>query len=163
VVTLAAIAVAVAVIVVLIAIHPPAQITLRLRHVAPLTMAACISEATHFGYSVDGARNICSFGKSRSWYHAVLTNKGQGAYPSCRATGFDRSGKAVFGGSLPFALGGFPAGLFARGHRSIAFYWYLPSNSTFAFLGMALVDARAGCGRPGFRPRVICGAAGHAE
>ena len=76
-------------VVALTAVHRPAQIALRMKPVPPLTMAACITEATHFGYSVVGARTICSFGKARSWYHAVLTNKGPGAYPSCGATVFE--------------------------------------------------------------------------
>lgn len=106
--------------------HRSAQITLRMKPAAPLTVAACVAEVGSYGYSAGAARNICAFGRARSWYHAVITNKGPGAYPSCQATAFDSHGKAVFSGALAFMFGGFPAGLFVPGYRSTAFDWYLP-------------------------------------
>jgi len=76
----------------------------------------------------EGGASICAPGEGRQWYHAVLINKGPGAYPECRATGFDAHGTAVFKGQLPLTFAGFPAGLFANAHRSTAFYWYLPQT-----------------------------------
>lgn len=107
----------------------PGQFVLRMRPVAPLTTTACISEARSYGYSAEGGASICAFGGGRQWYQAVLINKGPGAYPACQATGFDAHGTAVFTGQLPLTFAGFPAGLFAKGHRSTAFYWYLPQTT----------------------------------
>jgi len=97
---------------------------------APLSLDECITEARQDGgYSVLGARAMCVHDapRNRIWYHAVLSNRGEGAYPACAAQGFDSSGRIVYDGPLSFAFGGELAGLFAEGHRSIAFDWYLPS------------------------------------
>jgi len=109
--------------------HRPAQFTMQLRPAAALPTKACISEARRYGYSPPGAESICAAGGGRSWYHAVLTNRGPGAYPACEATGLDAHGKTIFNGQLVFLFGGIPAGLFAPGHRSITFDWYLPGKT----------------------------------
>jgi hypothetical protein len=107
----------------------PEQFTLRMRPAPPLTMTDCIAEATPYGYSSRGAARICSAGMARSWYHAVLKNNGGGDYPLCRAQAFDAAGNIVFSGHLVFDFGGRPAGLYAYGHRSVSFSWYLPDVS----------------------------------
>jgi hypothetical protein len=94
-----------------------------------LPIRVCIAEARRYGYSTWGAASICAASEGRSWYHAVLTNRGPGAYPACKATAFGTHGNAVFTGQLLFSFGGVPAGLFAPGHRSIAFDWYLPKKT----------------------------------
>jgi hypothetical protein len=109
--------------------HRPVQFTLQMKPALPPPTKACISEARRYGYSPAGAESICAAGRGRSWYHAVLTNRGPGAYPACKAAGLDANGKAVFNGQLLFLFGGIPAGLFALGHRSIAFDWYLPGKT----------------------------------
>jgi hypothetical protein len=70
------------------------------------TVAACVAEVNNYGYSAEAARNICAFGRARSWYHGVITNKGSGAYPSCEARAFDSHGKVVFSGQLAFMFAG---------------------------------------------------------
>jgi hypothetical protein len=107
----------------------PEQLTLRMSSAPPLTMTACIAEATPYGYSPDGAAEICSFGLGRSWYRAILKNNGGGAYPLCRAKAFDADSNIVFSGQLVFDFGGRPAGLYAYGRRSVSFSWYLPDVS----------------------------------
>jgi hypothetical protein len=109
--------------------HRPAQFTMQMRPALPLPTMTCISEARGYGYSPVGAGSICAAGKGRSWYHAVLTNRGSGAYPACEATGLDARGRAIFNGQLLFLFGGRPAGLFAPGHRSVTFDWYLPGKT----------------------------------
>ncbi len=90
----------------------------------------CVAEAQRFGgYSVAAATGMCRAGSNRAWYRGVITNSGPGAYPACTATAFDQQGNVVFHGPLVFMFGGFPAGLFAIGHRSIAFDWYLPDKA----------------------------------
>jgi hypothetical protein len=107
-----------------------AQITLRMSSRSTLGTTPCIAEARRFGgYSVAPATALCRVGSNREWYDAVITNSGPGAYPACTATAFDQQGNVVFHAPLSFALGGFPAGLFATGHRSIAFDWYLPGKA----------------------------------
>jgi hypothetical protein len=103
-----------------------AQLTLRMRPVPPLSMSACVAQAEPYGYTAQGAAHICAAGSGQSWYHAVLTNKGAGAYPACRITGFDAFGKAISHRQLYFQFGGGSAGLYAEGHTSTAFSWYLP-------------------------------------
>jgi hypothetical protein len=105
------------------------QLTLRMRPAPPLKMTECIAKATPHGYSPYGAAAICSLGKGRSWYRAVLNNSGGDAYPLCSAKAFDSRGNIVFSGQLVFDFGGFPAGLYAQGHRSVSFSWYLPNVS----------------------------------
>lgn len=109
-------------------LHPSrsARLTLRMRPVAALSVSACVAQAEPYGYTAQGAEHICAVGSAQSWYYAVLTNKGGGVYPTCRATGFDALGRAISHRQLFFQFGGKPAGLFAKGHTSIAFYWYLP-------------------------------------
>lgn len=107
----------------------PEQFTLRMRPAPPLTMTECIAEATPYGYSPRGATEICSAGMDRSWYHALLKNNGGGAYPLCTAKAFDADGNIVFSGQLDFDFGGHPAGLYAHGHRSMSFFWYVPDVS----------------------------------
>jgi hypothetical protein len=105
------------------------QFTLRLRPSAPLTMTACMAQAGRYGWPVSPERpSVCSLGIGRAWYHAVLTNHGAGAYPLCSATGFDSRRRIAFSGTLFFNFGGYPAGLYAGGHRSIVFSWYIPSH-----------------------------------
>jgi hypothetical protein len=58
-----------------------------------------------------------------------LTNHSGGAYPLCDAKALDSTGKIVFNGPLFFTFGGGIAGLYARGHRSVTFSWYLPDIS----------------------------------
>jgi hypothetical protein len=106
----------------------PAQLTLRMRPAAPLTTAVCTGELTRYGFSRRGASQLCSVGTGRTWYRAVLTNRGSGAYPRCRAKGRDSDGKIVFSGPVVLTFGGI-AGLYARGHRSMTFSWYLPAVS----------------------------------
>jgi hypothetical protein len=72
---------------------------------------------------------ICSVGKDRSWYQAVLKNNGGRAYPLCSAKAFDAGGDIVFSGQLVLDFGGRPAGLYASGHRSMSVSWYLPDVS----------------------------------
>jgi hypothetical protein len=119
---------AVAVVVVVWALRP-AQVALSMRAVRPLTMAACVAETHHYGYSIGAAGVICEPGTDGSWYHARLTNMGPYAFMSCVATGYDSRGKVVFHGLLPFTFAD-PRGLFAPGHRSIVFSWYLPQAVT---------------------------------
>lgn len=107
----------------------PGQFTLQLKPVAPLSAKACVSQARRYGSGAGGGTVICRSGKGRSWYHAVLTNRGQGAYPACRAIALDTRGRTVFNGPLSFNFGGVPAGLFSPGHRSITFSWYLPEQT----------------------------------
>lgn len=109
--------------------HQSAQFTLQMRPAAPLPARGCISEARRYGYSARGSESLCAGGEGRSWYHAVLINRGSGAYPACHATALDAIGKPVFSGQLPFGFGGVAAGLFAPGHRSTRFYWYLPEKT----------------------------------
>ena len=125
----AALAVVVTVVVVVAGNAAPEQFALRMRPAPPLTMTECIAAATSHGYGPDGASGICSVGKGRRWYRAVLKNNGGGAYPLCSATGFDSGGNIVFSGQLVLSFGGFPAGLFASGHHSVSFSWYLPTVS----------------------------------
>jgi len=103
-----------------------------MRPAPPLPTKACISEARRYGYSTLGAESICAAGAGRNWYHAVLTNRGPGAYPACKATGLDAHAKTIFNGRVLFLFGGKPAGLFALGHRSITFDWYLPGKTRSA-------------------------------
>jgi hypothetical protein len=125
----AALAVVVTVVVVVTGNAAPEQFTLRMRPAPPLMMTECIAAAASHGYGPAGASEICLAGKDRSWYHAVLTNNGAGAYPLCSAQGFDSGGNIVFSGQLVLAFGGYPAGLFAYGHHSVSFSWYLPTVS----------------------------------
>jgi len=117
--------------------HRPVQFTMQMRPAPPLPTNACISEARGYGYSTLGAASICAAGGGRSWYYAVLTNRGSGAYPACEATGLDAHGKTIFSGQLLFLFGGKPAGLFAPGHRSITFEWYLPGKTRSAVTSYA--------------------------
>ncbi len=125
----AAVAIAVTVVVVVTNNAGSEQLTLRMRPALPLTMTECIAEATPHGYTPHGAAAICSVGKGRSWYRAVLTDSGGDAYPLCRAKAFDSRGNIVFSGQLVFDFGGWPAGLYAHGHSSVSFSWYLPEVS----------------------------------
>ena len=109
--------------------HRPGQFTLQLKPVAPLSAKACVSQAARYGWSMSGATVICQAGKGRSWYRAVLANNGPGAYPACTATARGPHGRVVFNGPVRLIFGGFPAGLFAPGHRSVAFRWYLPRKT----------------------------------
>lgn len=108
----------------------PAQITLQMRPAMPLTMSGCVAQAEHYGrYTANGAARICAPDRQRNrwnWYHAVLTNKGPGAYPACQATGFDAHGTAVGHWQLFFQFGGAPTGLYAKRNSSASFSWYLP-------------------------------------
>jgi hypothetical protein len=108
---------------------------MHMRPAVPLPAKACISEARRYGYSTVGAESICAAGEGRSWYHAVLTNRGPGAYPACKAIGRGAHGRAIFDGQLLFLFGGVPAGLFAPGHRSVTFDWYLPGRTRGAVTG----------------------------
>ena len=108
--------------------HRPAQFTLRMTPVPPLTTLACVTEARRYGYSSSAGAIICSPGDGRGWYRAVLTNRGSYGLPTCTATGFDSHAKPVFTGQLFFGIGGI-RGLFVPGHRSITFYWYLPHRT----------------------------------
>jgi hypothetical protein len=110
------------------------QLTLRMRPARPMTTTSCVSEARRYGWSAEGGATICAIGRGRSWYHADLKNTGQGAYPLCKATAIGPHGNVVFNGRIIFLLGGFPAGLFASGHRSMAFYWYLPQKTRGAIV-----------------------------
>jgi hypothetical protein len=49
----------------------PAQITLWMRPVHPLTLAACAEEAHQFGYSLGADRDICGPGAGGAWYRAA--------------------------------------------------------------------------------------------
>jgi hypothetical protein len=111
--------------------HPTksSQVTMAMKPAAPLTTAACVSQARHFGgYSAGAAGLLCGTGHGLSWYHARLTNQGGYDFTRCRATGYDAGGRVVFRGLLPFDFAG-TRGLFAPGHRSIEFSWYLPRQS----------------------------------
>lgn len=106
-------------------------VTLDLRPATPLTTAACITEVRHYGYGAGPAGSLCQSSTGQSWYHARLTNRGPQAFMSCSATGFGPRGEVVFKGPLPFEFGGV-RGLFAPGHRSITFSWYLPRKAASA-------------------------------
>jgi hypothetical protein len=121
--------------------HRPAQLTMQMRPAPPLPTKTCILEARRYGYSLPGAESICAAGGGRNWYHAVLTNRGPGAYPACEATGLDTHGKTIFNGQLLFLFGGIPAGLFAPGHRSVTFDWYLPEKTRGAVASYAAACA----------------------
>jgi hypothetical protein len=108
---------------------PGQQFSLRMSPAPAPMMTECVAEATSYGYSLHGASEVCSVGNGRSWYHAVLKNTGGGAYPLCRAAAFDAHGNIVFNGQLFFGFGGRPAGMYAQGHRSVSFSWYLPHVS----------------------------------
>jgi hypothetical protein len=108
--------------------HPAqsTQVTLAMKPAAPLTTAACVRQARQYGgYSAGAAGPLCATGRGLSWYHARLTNQGGNNFTRCRATGYDAGGRVVFRGLVPFDFAG-PRGLFALGHRSIEFSWYLP-------------------------------------
>ena len=108
--------------------HRSAQFTLHLRPAMPPSARACIAEAKRYGYSATAGAEICAPGQRRSWYRAVLTNRGAYGLPSCEATGFDAQGRQVFSGQLFFAIGGIQ-GLLVPAHRAITFYWYLPAST----------------------------------
>ena len=112
---------AVVVIAVTSARRGPVELTLRMRPAPPQTIAGCIGQLTSYGFSSSAASQLCSLGAGRSWYHAVLTSHGAGAYPLCHARALDSRGKIVFSGPLFFNFGGGIAGLYARGHRSVTF------------------------------------------
>lgn len=120
----------------------PEQFTLRMRPARPLMMTECIAEATPYGYGPRGATEICSVAMGRSWYHALLKNNGRGAYPLCTAKAFDADSNIVFSGQLDFDFGGHPAGLYAHGHRSVSFFWYLPdvSRAVARYIARCSVD-----------------------
>lgn len=101
----------------------PAQVTLSLSPLRPLSTGACAAEAHGYGYSLAVADDMCTLGAGSSWYHAVLVNSGSYARVSCSATAYDTKGQAVFQGVLPFTFAG-PRGLFA-GHGTTAFGWFL--------------------------------------
>jgi hypothetical protein len=117
--------------VIAVAVFHPAkssQVTMAMKPAAPLTTAACVSQARHYGYAAAPAGALCATGRGLSWYHARLTNKGGYDFTRCRATGYDAGGRVVFRGLVPFDFAG-PRGLFAPGHRSIEFSWYLPRQA----------------------------------
>ena|SRR6266550_7305957 len=105
------------------------QLKLQMTPRSPLSINACIEETRSFGgYSVATGHDVCRSGRDMPWYHGVLTNDGDGAYPACVAQGFDRVGKVVFNGPVSLMFGGFPAGLFAKGHRSESFDWFIDTQ-----------------------------------
>lgn len=106
----------------------PAQITLWMRPVHPLTLAACAEEAHQFGYSLGAGRSICGPGAGGTWYRAALVNHGPYTQVSCAATGYGAHGVVLFRGPLQFAFGS-PRGLFAPAHWAITFTWYLPRRT----------------------------------
>jgi len=108
--------------------HPPAQFSLYMAPVPPLTAAARVSEARRYGFSASAGAIICAPGARYVWYQATLANRGPYGLPACAATGFDAHGKPVFTGRLFFDIGGI-RGLFVPGHGSITFYWYLPRKT----------------------------------
>ena len=120
-----------AVAIVVIWVTRPAQVTLIMRPVRPLTIAACAAEAHQYGYSLSAAAGFCEAGTGHSWYFARLTNRGPYDFMSCAATGYDSRGQNVFHGPLPFEFAGI-RGLFAPGHRTITFTWYLPQITSAA-------------------------------
>jgi hypothetical protein len=105
----------------------PAQVTLWMTPVHPLTLAVCAEEAHQFGYSIGAGRIICEPGVGGTWYSAILVNDGQYARVSCTATGYGARGAVIFSGLLPFELGGI-RGLFAPAHQALSFTWYLPQR-----------------------------------
>jgi hypothetical protein len=134
-VAIAALLVVSAVAAVIVWLTRPAQVTLSMRPVRPLTMAACVAEAHRYGYSISAGRIICPSLSAPRWYHAVLVNRGSYALVDCSATGYDSGGKAVFHGWLPFTFAGI-RGLFA-GHGTTSFYWYLPKPTASQVLRYA--------------------------
>jgi hypothetical protein len=104
------------------------QFTLQMRPTRSLSAKDCITEARHYGYSSGAGAIICAPARRRSWYRAVLANRGAYGLPSCVATGFDAQMKKVFTGRLFFGIGGI-RGMFVPAHRSITFYWYLPRKT----------------------------------
>lgn len=108
--------------------HRGAQYTLHMRPVLSLPAKACITEARRYGYSRSAGAIICAPGQRRSWYRAVLANRGAYGLPRCEAIGFDAHGRKVFSGPLFFTIGGI-RGLFVPAHRAITFYWYLPART----------------------------------
>lgn len=121
-------AVAVAVALVLWLTRPP-QIVLSMRPAHPLMLDACAAEAHAQGYSLLAGKDLCRAGASVPWYHAVLTNRGGYAQVSCSATGYDSHSLVAFNGLLGLELFGI-RGLFAPGHQTIRFYWYLPEAAS---------------------------------
>lgn len=103
----------------------PSQFTLRMSPRPPLSPSQCLMELEGYGFSPMAASVSCQHGMARPWYHGVLVNAGQGAYPACEARAYDRSGKKLFEGGLSLAFGGFP-GLYADAHSTTEFDWYLP-------------------------------------
>jgi hypothetical protein len=122
---------AVAVVVIWVTRPAQAQVTLSMRPVRPLSTAACAGEAHQYGYSLSAAAGFCQTGAGHAWYFARLTNRGPYDFMSCAATAYDSRGRIVFQGPLPFEFAGI-RGLFAPGHRSMTFYWYLPQITTAA-------------------------------
>ena len=106
----------------------PAQITLWMRPVHPLTLAACAEEAHQYGYSIGAGRTICRPGVGGTWYRAALVNRGPYAQASCTATAYGAHGAVLFTGPLQFGFGS-PRGLFAPAHFAITFTWYLPRHA----------------------------------
>jgi hypothetical protein len=101
----------------------PAQVTLALAPLRPLSTGTCAAEAHGYGYSLAAADDMCTLGAGSSWYHAVLMNSGSCARVSCSATAYDAKGQVVFQGVLPFTFAGI-RGLFA-GHATTSFDWFL--------------------------------------
>jgi hypothetical protein len=108
-------------------VRPP-QITLWMRPVHSLTLAACAEEAHQFGYSLGAGRGICRPGAGGSWYRAALVNRGSYTQVSCSATGYGAGGVVLFSGPLAFGFGG-PRGLFAPARWAQTFTWYLPRKA----------------------------------
>jgi hypothetical protein len=106
-------------------------VALSLRPAPALTAAACRAEVRHYGYGAGPAAALCRSASGQSWYHAKLANHGPYQYMSCSAVGYDSRGRVVFTGPLPFEFAGI-RGLFAPGHRSISFAWYLPRKPASA-------------------------------
>lgn len=102
----------------------PAQVTISISPLRPLSAGACAAEVHGYGYSLDAADDMCVPGAGSSWYHAVLLNRGSYSRVSCSATVYDARGNTVFHGVLPFTFGGI-RGLFA-GHGTTSFDWFLP-------------------------------------
>jgi hypothetical protein len=105
------------------------QFELHLSPRAPVGVAPCTGSVAAHGLNGGDAQDLCRQGAGHPWYHAVLTNNGDTALPSCTIRAFDDDGAVVFEGRLPVYFGPFPYGMITGGGETLEFDWYLDGTS----------------------------------
>jgi hypothetical protein len=99
------------------------RVDLRPRH--PLTLRACVAELRAKGSGF--GRQACLAGDGKAWFSLHLVNLSDDlGNPTCRATAYDLSGRALFEDDLPLGLINFPAGPSVVKGSTFQFVWYLP-------------------------------------